>query len=383
MKITSIKALIQRIAVATTVAVMAIIAASCSNKDGWTIEGIIDNGADRTLYIERQSGNTWLIIDSVSVGSGGKFKYIAEEPTDGRSIYALRLGDRRIEFMPEGTGTITVETSAEAFGRNHKLNGNLRSEMFARVDGILNNTVNRVGAAAAVNDSLMLVELGNIIIADTTADVTYYIVTRAINGVNLFQADNLSKTKIRLLGAAANMIKTHHPDDPRGNELESLYKHAKKITGMSSSNGVSMEATLHGRPSVELNRPDAKGNMHDFNRVVDRGGVTILNLTRFDTPVSAANNIALREVYNKYKDQGLEIYQVAFDPNRATWFQSAPGLPWISVYNNPSEDLSVLVAYNADPIQGGPVSFVFDKDGELMARVESPAQLDAAVAKAF
>jgi hypothetical protein len=41
----------------------------------------------------------------------------------------------------------------------------------------------------------------------------------------------------------------------------------------------------------------------------------------------------------------------------------------------------MLVSYNVDPINGSPVSFVFNRSGELVERVADPNKLDAALAK--
>jgi hypothetical protein len=56
-------------------------------------------------------------------------------------------------------------------------------------------------------------------------------------------------------------------------------------------------------------------------------------------------------------------------------------MPWIAVWNSPTDPIDALVSYNVDPINGAPVSFVFNRSGELMERVSDPNKLDAAIAK--
>ncbi len=357
---------------------------ACSgNRDGWTVSGNVKDGGDKTLYIERQSGNSWLLLDSVKINGDGSFSYTAEFPGDARTIYAIRLNDKRISLLPDSTEELTVTTSAGTFNNGHKVKGNVSTEGIAGVDSIINDAVKRVGATAALNDSQMLTDLGNIILADTTGNVTYYVMTADVEGSPIFNIETLSKLKIRLLGAAANNFTVRFPNDSRTAELTNIFKGARQLAGMNSQTGVSMEATVSGRPQIDYVRQDFHGKEHDLNKVLDRGGVTILNFIRFDHPSAPAVNLALREAYNKYKDRGLEVFQISFDPNRATWNQTAPSLPWTVVYNSLSDPADILVSYMVDPVSGAPVSFVIDRDGEIVARVETPSALGAEVDRLF
>lgn len=357
---------------------------SCGpSNEGWTVKGSVKDGGDKTMYIERQSGNSWLLLDSLTIDGDGSFAYTAEEPADGSYIYAIRLGDKRILFMPQSTEELTVTTTAGSFNIGHSVKGNHVSEGFARVDSIVNEAVSRAGAGKASNDPSLIKSLGNIIINDTTADLIYYVVSADINGKSIFMLDDLTKEKIRLLGAAANKFNDRFPNDPRTPELKNIYLTARNLTGLNRPNSVSMEANLSGRPNVEFSANDFNGVTHDLNTILDRGGVTVLNFTRFDNQASAGLNLALREAYNKYKGNGLEIVQIAFDPNKATWNQTAPGLPWIVLHGTLEDAARVLPLYMADPINGAPVTFIFNKDGEIVARVDNPASLDAELAKLF
>lgn len=225
----------------------------------------------------------------------------------------------------------------------------------------------------------MLADLCNIIVSDTTCVVSYYIATRSIEGRPIF--DNSSKFKVRVMGAAANVYSQRRPDDSRANLLKSLYEQGRAAHHNPGS-GVRMEATVSGRVPVDLVRKDVNGKEHDFNKMADRGGVTILNITCFSNQTSPANTLALNEVYQKYKGNGLDIYQISFDANEATWRAQAAKLPWTSVYNSPTDPIDLLVKYNADPTSGS-ISFILDRNGEVVARVTDPSKLESEVAKLF
>lgn len=104
----------------------------------------------------------------------------------------------------------------------------------------------------------------------------------------------------------------------------------------------------------------------------------ILNFTAYATEWSPAFNVELNKVYEKYRQQGLEIYQVSVDENEYAWKQTAKNLPWITVLNNVAEGGKVLQQYNVGAL---PTTFVFNRNGELVQRVLDIDDLDSAVAK--
>ena len=106
----------------------------------------------------------------------------------------------------------------------------------------------------------------------------------------------------------------------------------------------------------------------------------ILNFTRFDGEASPANTIALNKLYEQYRSKGLEIYQIAFDPDEIEWRHQASRLPWTSVWATPDNRADVMIAYNVNPIDGAPTSFIFDRSGQLVKRITSPEELPGAVA---
>ena len=52
-----------------------VLLASCGNKDEIVIEGTLENGANKTIYIEEMSPESRIFLDSVKLDSKGHFKY--------------------------------------------------------------------------------------------------------------------------------------------------------------------------------------------------------------------------------------------------------------------------------------------------------------------
>jgi thioredoxin-related protein len=88
---------------------------------------------------------------------------------------------------------------------------------------------------------------------------------------------------------------------------------------------------------------------------------------------SAARILSLRELYNKYHAQGLEIYQVGLDENEHFWKQQTDALPWISVYDPSGESAQ---RYN---VQSLPEFFLIDRSNALYKRSSQMDNLEAEI----
>lgn len=352
-------------------------ATACTGNKGWNLDGDIAGAADTTIYLEAATFNNWRTVDSLHVDGDGNFSYAAPEAAAVPTIYRLRFGDKYIYFPVDSIETVTVSAKAARFDRGFRLSGNSAAAGFQRADSLIAAAVDAQGDAAA-GDAALKQQLNLMINQDTTCLVSYYIIGKTVGNRPLY---NLSdRTDIRTLGNAANNYLRLRPNDPRAKELEQRWIGARRAIGATGTREVEIQASQSGRPTVDLKRYDAAGKLHDFEKIVTRGGVTVLNFTRYDGEYSPANTLALRKVYDAYHSQGVEIFQIAYDPDEVAWKESAKNMPWIAVYNSSADPIDALVAYNVDPINGAPVSFVFNRAGELVTRVTDPERLSAAVA---
>ena len=92
-----------------------------------------------------------------------------------------------------------------------------------------------------------------------------------------------------------------------------------------------------------------------------------------------AYNIALNEVYSKYRNPGdSKSTSLHSNPDELQWKQVARNLPWIAVWNSPTDGSHVVASYN---INIAPLTYVIDSHGDIVERVENPADLDSAIRK--
>ena len=104
-----------------------------------------------------------------------------------------------------------------------------------------------------------------------------------------------------------------------------------------------------------------------------KGKVVFLDFHIFADKESAKRIMTLRDLYNKYHAQGLEIYQVSLDPNEHFWKTQTAALPWICVRD---ESGASAQTYN---VQGLPSFFLIDRSNTLHKRAEQIRDLDAEI----
>ena len=127
---------------------------------------------------------------------------------------------------------------------------------------------------------------------------------------------------------------------------------------------------------IEIELPDCKGAVKKLSDV--KGKVVLLDFTAYKTEYSPNYNLMLRDLYNKYADQGFEIYQVSVDNDESFWMNTAVNLPWICVHDESSIYSTYLKSYN---VQQLPTAFLIDRDGNITDRPDNTTELDDKIAR--
>lgn len=114
---------------------------------------------------------------------------------------------------------------------------------------------------------------------------------------------------------------------------------------------------------IDVPLTDNKGRLRSLKELA--GKVVILDFHAFGAPGSTERIMTLRDIYGKYHDRGLEIYQVSVDPDEHFWKTQTAALPWISVHDEDALNSQYLSRYN---VQQVPTFFLIDKSNSLYKR---------------
>ncbi len=350
----------------------ALLLAGCAEKR-WTIEGTIADADGKELVLEAPANNGWYAVDTVKLDSKGTYKF-SMEPAGHPEVYRLTLGGMSAYFPVDSTERVELSATAPDIASTAKLSGSESAEQMQAVNDLIAAAVAKSGTAgAAVYDPDLKRELAQLVLRDPAGIVAYYTVFRRVGDAPVF--DPAERADLRIIGAVANAYDRARPDDPRTTLLKQVYllNHHGQNRSLPTDTIEAREISL---PEISL--LDLKGARRSLNEEASKGKVLVLNFTAYTAPESPAFNLELAKIYDQYRDRGLEIYQVAIDADEFQWRESAANLPWITVYNTPSDGAAALRSYNVVNL---PATFIISRSGELVERIDQVNRLSAAVAR--
>ena len=376
-------------AAAVVLATMAV--ASCDNNK-FRVEGEISNAKDSVLYFENVGLEGIQVLDSVKLGDSGSFAF-SGDATEAPEFYRLRIANQIINVSIDSTETVQFKGEYPNMSSNYTVSGSdncekIRELTLRQMDlqrkaiDLQNNT--NLGIAKA-NDSIM--KLINAYKEDVKRNYIYKEPYKAYSYFALFQTignwlifnPRTDKDDIKAFAAVATSWDTYHPHAERGQNLHNIaiegMKNQRIIAAQNSDLEVdASKVTESGVVDIVL--LDNKGLERSLTSL--KGQVVLLDFHIFAMDESPARILALRELYNKYHSQGLEIYQVSLDPDEHFWKQQTAALPWISVRDGNGVNSQRLMLYN---VQTVPDYFLIDRDNNIVKRAAQINDLEAEINK--
>ena len=341
---------------------------ACSDSNSWTVKGNISGANDKTILVQASDNGRWYTLYSIKTGKSGKFNY-SHKAAGFPDIYRLSLDGRSIYFPIDSIETVTISADTAAFDTGYTLSGSQLAENMMNIDRRIMTAV--AAGTQVASDEQLKRELTQQLLADPAGILSYYIINKNVGGKPIFNPADKKDNKV--IGAVANAYNIMRPADPRTSYLKRLYLSNRPRIETNEPGD-----TLHAREikAFEINLYDNRGTRHSLLEELGKSNIVILNFTAYAADESPAFNIALNKVYEKYHANGLEIFQVSLDDNEHVWKSTAANLPWITVLNSVADN-TVILNYN---VQSLPTTYIFNRNGELVERVDDITTLDKAVA---
>lgn len=355
------------------VAALAATMISCGGNNQFKVEGNVEDSGDSTVMVlESAENGNWYFVDSVKVKSNGSFS-VSEDAPEVPGIYRLRKGSESIYFPIDSLDHITVNAKAAKFATDYTLSG---SDNAVEVMNIDKKAMQLVASGDNAAKEAWKKELANKILANPSGIVAYYVINKYIGDEPLY--DPMVDKDLKIIGAVANAYNTFRPNDPRTNYLVNVLLDGQRRRNEMRNSATTRQLVAQEIPIIDIDLQDNHGKHRKLSDVTNKGKVVLLNFTVYQADFSPMFNKALADIYRKYETKGFEIYQVSIDPEEFQWRQSAKNLPWITVFDPMSIQSTNVASYN---VSGVPTSFIINRNGEIVERIEDLAKLDSAIAK--
>lgn len=370
-------------------AAIALTLTSCGQKRA-QITGNITEAKDSVLYLDNMSLDGPKAIDSVRLGDDGAFTMKALPANGGPEFYRLRINGRIINLSVDSTETITVRAKYPTMATDYEVEGSqncltIRELALKQMD-LQRRLIDIQGdinlSPTAAQDSIVRcieaykqdVKM-NYIYKEPMKASSYFALFQTLGNMLIFNPRENAED-IKAFAAVATSWDTYYPEAVRGQNLHNIaIEGMKDLRIARQQDEMVVDASkVNVTNIIDIALPDNHGQTR---RLTDlKGKVVIIDFHVFAAKESSARIMKLREIYNKYHAQGLEIFQVSFDPDMHFWKQQTEALPWICVHDNRLTESPIFSQYN---LQGLPTFFLMDRENVLHKRDAQIKDLDAEI----
>ena len=370
------------------IAVAALAIASCSEKK-FHVEGSISNAKDSLLLLENVGIEEITVVDSVRLDEDGTFS-LSGDAQEAPEFYRLRIAGQIINVSIDSTETVTIKAQYPQMATQYEVSG---SDNCLKIKELALKQIDLRQRAIAINDNAELTVQAtndsimalvrqykedikkNYIYAEPDKSYAYFALFQTLGDMLLFNP-RADREDIKAFAAVATSWDVNYPNSARGANLHNI-----AIEGMNNirindaARAQQIDASkVTTAGLIDITLPDNKGKQRSLTEL--KGKVVLLDFHVFASEQSPARILQLRELYNKYHAQGLEVYQVSIDPDEHFWKQQTAALPWISVRDAEGLQSQVLATYN---VQGIPAFFLIDRENNIVGRAETIKDLEQAI----
>jgi len=380
-------------------------ASSCDDSRRGTIEGVITGAEGKLLVLEHLTDGNPRMVDTIRLDASGKFKFrpVVEK---GPDFFCVRIENQTATVSIDTLLTpVEITAVAEKLANEYEvsdeknkelkdalmLGNRLRRQVYNLAQEVNNGTI----SSSAGRDSLAALVgeykgdvLAKYVYRDPASPASYIILHETVNGLLIFDSNNASDN--RAFGAVATSWGALYPNSPRTKVLEQRALDGQRLRYAARQQAAAQDSILSSKIQESgfpiLNLRNADDHEVSLNSLVNRNSVVLVDFTAYALNASPAHNIVLGELYKKYEQKGLKIYQVALDFEENFWKTSADNLPWTTVrdeeilfdINGNIQHSPAAALYNVKSL---PTTYIIGKDGNLKVRVEDDSKLESELKK--
>ena len=375
----------------TFAALAALTITACSSGPKFQVNGDVSGADGKMLYLEASGLEGIVPLDSVKLKGEGTFSFKQPRP-ESPEFYRLRIDDKIINFSVDSIETIQIKAPYVDFSTTYTVEGSENSNKIKEltlkqirlqkeVDDLLAALrSNRMGhdvfeesLATLLNNYKEDVKVNYIFAAPNTA-AAYFALFQKLNNYLIFDPLN-NKDDVKCFAAVATSLNNAFPHAVRSKNLYNIVIKGMKNTRQPQAKALEIpQEKIVETGIIDIALRDVKGNVRKLTDL--KGKVVLLDCSVVQSPAGSPHNLMLRELYNEYAKQGLEIYQVSLDADEHYWKTAADNLPWVCVRDENGVYSTNVAVYNVRQV---PSIFLINRNNELKLRGEDIKDLEAAV----
>ena len=348
--------------------------AACQQAPVARISATVEGAGDSAVVLQKFNYNRLLPVDTIRTDRDGHFNYKVKLTGNAPYFYYLYVGGKPVAslvLLPSDQVMVNVPANGP-----FTVEGSEESNLFQQVNASFSEASGRMQAlSASLTEDSTDAEISEANRAMSRLYVDYkrqaikYIVGHPksiTSAVTLFQRFN---ENLPVFGQESDIVIFKTVLD----SLSQVYPKSEYLTAIrdvvdTRSKDLAFASRL-GDVSVvsfpDLTLPDVEGQNRTLSDL--EGNVIILSFWSVGQDEHKLFNVDLGELYGKYHERGLEVYQVSLDIDKPSWASvvKSQKLPWISVNDGLGVQSPAVTNYNVDHV---PTMFIIDRAGDIAGR---------------
>lgn len=354
---------------------------ACSGKNNVEIKGEIKDADKQNVYLEQVNVDNIITIDSTKTNKSGEFKF--KTAVTSPTFYNIKIGANEIiTILAEPDKEIEISGSLNDLKNNYWVDGSEGSLWIKLLNFQLNNTKTALDSLRKVYatippteenivkrtqieadyDSLVAKQIDfskEFILKNATSPAAYYALYQQ------FDKENYILEPVRDIHSYKVVASSLKAMFPESQYTTAILKHLDQIN--KDLQNLKMREFINNSENnlPEIKLPNINGDTIALSSL--KGKYILLDFMVFGMPESDAYVRELKNIYNKFKSKGLEIYQVCLDPNKLKWEEQVrkSGINWVCVRDEEALKSRVAQTWN---IQNVPANYIINKQYDIVGK---------------